>query len=98
MRIIVLLLAGLLAGCSLTGKKEPPVIQNQIIVISPPENLFNCPQLGKVPSPETLTNKQLADIITKLIRYNRTCGINMNAIHEYVTKAQEALQEKESKK
>lgn len=89
---LVLLLT--LGGC-MTSKVEPPVVINRTIVISPPETLFNCPQIGKLPNWETLTNQQLADLIEKLYRYNKICKINMNAIEEYVAKAQAALDAKE---
>lgn len=80
---LILLLA--VSGC----QNEPKVVfkEGKVIVIDPPKNLFNCPQLGKIPNPETLTNKQVAEFIEKLYKYHKTCGINMNKIQKYIEQA-----------
>lgn len=83
---IVLLLCALLAACSTTPKSVVQV-QYKNVVITTPDNLLKCPQIGKLPNPETLTVEQVNSTIAKLVKYNKTCGINMESIKEYQRKA-----------
>ncbi|PCJ96744.1 MAG: hypothetical protein COA52_00625 [Hyphomicrobiales bacterium] len=57
------------------------------VIVTPPNNLYNCPQLRRIPNPETLTNQQVADTIGKLYKYNKICKINMNNIKKFVNEA-----------
>ena len=86
MKWIIISLAFLLLSC----QTAPTIIdQTQTIVISPPETLFNCPQIKKsdIPNPETLTNQEIADFIKKYETNLRICGINMTKIKEYIINA-----------
>ena len=90
--ISAIILPLFLTACQTT----PTVVNNtQTIVISPPESLFNCPQLNRMslPDPTTLTNRQIADILVKLEKYNRICGINMNQIQAYIERAKDIYQD-----
>lgn len=85
--VAIILLIPLVSSCTTT---RPTVIdQSRTIVISIPEALLKCPQLKseELPNPETLTNKEVAELIDKLYRSNRTCGINMLQIRAYQEKA-----------
>jgi len=81
-----------LSGCM--TPKTVVVDDSKFIVIVPPKTLMNCPQVGKAPNPETLTNKQIADYISKLRRYSQECKINMDAIERYVAKMQKEFEGK----
>lgn len=83
--IIVITLVALLSACTTT--KSVIVDDSRVVVIAPPKSLFNCPQVGVIPDPKTLTNKQVADFITKLYKYHKTCGINMKQIEKFVEEA-----------
>ncbi len=83
--VAIILTLPLAAGCTTT--KSVVLDQSRVVVITVPKNLLDCPQIGKLPNPETLTNKQVAQVIEKLYRYNRTCGINMQQIQDYIEKA-----------
>jgi hypothetical protein len=74
-----------LAGCATTGPTT--IVNNNVYVaISPPDTLYNCPQLAKFPNPKTLTNLQLANLITELVKDNRICGLSEKSIKDYVAK------------
>jgi len=77
-----------ISACSTTTGIK---IETNTIVIKPSNSLYNCPQLGRLPDPETLTNKQVADTIVKLMRNNKTCNINMKAIQKYISDAEAAI-------
>lgn len=84
MKYIMIVLSLGLVGCQTTER----VSAINTVVISPPATLFNCPQLGKLPNPDTLTNQEVADVISKLYRYNKICKINMTEIQKFVESAE----------
>jgi hypothetical protein len=85
MKYLMLILSVIVLSACQSASRNLPAIDT--VVITPPSTLYNCPQLGKLPDPETLTNQQVADVIEKLYRYNKICGINMNEIRKFVEKA-----------
>lgn len=87
MKPIVIIVAACLALAACTTTKTVPLDKSKIIVIDPPKVLFNCPQLGEIPDPKTLTNKKVAEFIAKLYKYNKVCKINMDKIEKYIEEA-----------
>lgn len=88
MNKIVIALAAMLciAGCTTTRTIVND--QSEFVVVRPPSSLFNCPQIGKIPNPATLTNKQVAEFIEKLYKYNKVCKINMDQIRAFIDAAE----------
>lgn len=84
-----------LAACATTS--QTVVVQQEPIVIAPPNTLYSCPQVSKLPDPATLTNRDLANLITTLIKDNKICGANMNSIRTYVDKARMQILENKKK-
>ena len=85
--VSIIIAIPIVSSCTTT---QPLVIKNtRTIHISIPDALLKCPQLKKeeLPDPETLTNQQTAQLIEKLVRDNRTSGINMQQIIDYQEKA-----------
>ena len=84
--IAIACLALPLAACATTGPTT--IITKDIpVVIAPPDTLYSCPQVSTLPNPATLTNRDLANLITTLVKNNRVCGANMSSIQTYVAKA-----------
>lgn len=83
-----------LAACATTGTGSvtPVVTRDVNHVIEPPTVLFYCPQLSKLPDPATLTNRDLANLITTLMKDNQTCGYNMVAIQNFIKKAKAVIE------
>lgn len=65
----------------------PPVVVHDNVVIIPPDALFRCPQLAKIPDPNTLTDIQVADMINHLDADNRICRDSLLAIKKYLENA-----------
>ena len=84
--LIIVFISIFLVGCNSTKR----ISAINTTVITPPATLYNCPQLGKLPNPETLTNQEVADVISKLYRYNKICKINMDQIQKFVEAAGKA--------
>lgn len=85
--IVMIMCALMLTACASSKRLTQTIDQSTTIVISPPASLYNCPQIGKIPDPETLTNQQAAEFIEKLYKYHRVCKISLNKIEQYVKKA-----------
>lgn len=87
-KIIIPIIATLfLSACQTTSIRT----EVQTIVVAPPETLYNCPQIGKLPNPETLTNQQVAVVIEKLYKYNKVCHINVAAIEKFVKESKAVI-------
>lgn len=84
--IVAMILSLLVAACSNTRLTQT-LDQTTVTVVNPPKSLYNCPQVGKIPDPETLTNQEVADFIEKLYRYQKICKINIEKIRQYVERA-----------
>lgn len=86
----VVVMGGFLAGCA---KNQPIVIdQTQYRDIVIPESLYNCPQ-AKIPSGQGLTNRQVANTISTLVKNNQICKINNDKIRQYVNAYNKANKE-----
>lgn len=73
----------LLAGCQTTST----VITKQVpVVIKPPETLYDCPIVEKFPT--NIINKQLANLIVKLDKNNKTCHKQLQLIKKYVEESE----------
>lgn len=91
MRIVVPVVIGIVAGFVLSGCQSTAAVvsRTSFQVIAPPERLLECPQLrrSEIPEIDTLTNAQVAAVVTKLWSNNRTCAQNMKLIRDYVREA-----------
>ena len=74
-----------LVGCA----DMPPLTVTHYESIDIPDSLYNCPQIQKdqIPDPEVATNQDVANFITRLYRYNKICGISIDAIKKYEVQA-----------
>lgn len=59
----------------------------RVEVVEPPADLFNCPQIGRIPDPETLTNQEVANFISLLYQYNKECKISLDKIEAFIERA-----------
>jgi hypothetical protein len=91
MRYFVLTAAFLLlAGLLLAGCVSAPLTSERHVVVAPPEDLYNC-QLVNFPDYRTLTDKQVARLITDLHRANVTCKTSLDAVKAYIEKAKRTV-------
>lgn len=85
---LLFLLVAILSACSTTNQ-NPVLTKQNYIVVMPPAQLQNCPQITRYPNPETLTDKQVSDIILRLNANNKACKVNLDAVYDYLNKAKQ---------
>ncbi len=80
-----------LSGCA----TKPPLVPTKIEyrVVMPEQAYFTCDKV-QLPDPATLTDAQVAQLINDLVKANRTCANNMNAIKQYLNAAEKVLEER----
>lgn len=86
---VVAFLAVALAGCETTN---PTIVQTKIEVVTPSEALYNCPTIRNFPAVATLTDVQVARLITQLHRNNVTCKNSIEAIKKFVESSKASME------
>ena len=86
--ILLLFPAFILYGCNST----PNLYTVQYKVVAPPESMYVCPIETKFPNWRTLNDVQVARTIVKLYKNNIRCKASLNAIHEFIDKAQAKIE------
>lgn len=87
----VIILSLFLGGCASSPIK---LIAPEYKVVSPPESLYNCPQLKNFGNSDQLTNEQVGQIILKLQKNNMTCKNSLDNIKSYVEQAKQTIEKK----
>lgn len=87
----VIILSLFLGGCASSPIK---LIAPEYKVVSPPESLYNCPQLKNFGNSDHLTNEQVGQIILKLQKNNMTCKNSLDNIKSYVEQAKQTIEKK----
>jgi hypothetical protein len=90
MKKLILLLPLLLTGCSQTAVQ---LIAPEYKVIKAPDDMYNCPVETKFPKADTLTNKQVGQLILKLQKNNITCKQKIEAVKQFYDDAEKTLSE-----
>ena len=88
-KLLIIPLALLVAACQST---QPELITTKSRVIIPDNSMYNCPTLAQFPSPETLTDVQVAQTIVQLYQNNTTCKNSMDAIKKYLERAKATVE------
>jgi hypothetical protein len=90
MKKLLLLFPLLLTGCSQTAVQ---LIAPEYKVIKAPDDMYNCPVETKFPKADTLTNKQVGQLILKLQKNNITCKQKMEAVKQFYDDAEKTISE-----
>ena len=91
MKYVALLSALMLAGCGTTPIK---LIQPEYKIVTPPENLYDCPVETQFPTTKKLTNEQVGKLILKLQKNNLSCKNSLDNIHTFMDQAKETVEKK----
>lgn len=92
-KLILILSAFSMTGCmGLSGHANTPTT-TEYKVVMPESKYFTC-DVVQLPDPKTLTDAQIAQLINDLVKANRVCHNNMDAIHTYLQAAQDVLQKR----
>jgi hypothetical protein len=89
MKVLLLILPLLLGAC---GSAKPNLIRNQTVVFIPDERFFYCPTIEQFPDVSTLTDEQIASLLTTLDTFNRDCKISIDALRTQLITAQTNLE------
>ena len=82
----LLLLSLLLAGCQST------VTSTKLQVITPPDEMYDCPIKTKWPNWQHLNDTDVAKTIVELYKNNTRCKNSVDAIRKYLTDAKTRIE------
>ena len=82
----LLVLSLLLAGCQST-------VTSKMTVVTPPEQLYDCPIKDKWPNYKTLNDTEVAKTIVELYKNNYRCKASIDAIKQYLDEAKSRIED-----
>ncbi len=89
--LVVCLLAIGVAACN---PQEAQLIRDKLQVVQVPQEYYDrCPVLKTLPNSKTLTDKQVSNLVLQLYKNNVECKRAMDAIKDYLAKADAELAE-----
>lgn len=91
MKKFLLLFPLLLTGCSQTAVQ---LLAPEYKIVKAPDSMYDCPVETKFPKADTLTNKQVGNLILKLQKNNITCKQRMDAVQQFYDDAEKTINEK----
>lgn len=83
----VLILSLFLAGCM-----SSPVT-TKLQVVTPPEQMYDCPIKDKWPNWQKLNDTDVAKTIVELYKNNKRCKASIDAIKKYLTDAKARIED-----
>lgn len=93
-KLLLILAAFCMSSC---GTPHIQPIATKYMVIMPEDQYFHGCDIVKMPNPKTLDNTQVAQLINDLVKVNKVCHNNNQAIHDYLVKAQQELDKRNPK-
>lgn len=94
MKRIIILLAAML-GLAACQSVEPKLIQRQLVVVTPPERMYECPIEKQYPNWATLNDVEVAKTVLRLHKNNVTCKRSIEAIKKFLKDAKVELEQKD---
>lgn len=85
MKKLVIVSFLLLAGCQST-------IPTKLMVITPPEQMYDCPIKKEWPNYQTLNDTDVAKTIVELYKNNARCKNSIDAIKKYLDSAKAQIE------
>ena len=86
MKKLVIIAALLLTGCQST------VPTTRLQVVTPPDEMYDCPIKTKWPNYKTLNDTEVAKTIVELYKNNSRCKNSVDAIRKYLTDAKTRIE------
>ena len=86
MKKLVIIAALLLTGCQST------VTTTRLQVVTPPDEMYDCPIKTKWPNYKTLNDTEVAKTIVELYKNNSRCKASIDAIQKYLTDAKARIE------
>lgn len=90
-KVFVICAALFLAGCN-----EPiQLVRTEVKVVDVPERFLTmCPEIKSLPNVNTLTDRQVADLVVRLWQTSRNCRTAIVGIYEHQRLAKSGLENK----
>lgn len=82
----ILLLTLFLAGCQSTA------VTTKLEVVTPPEQMYDCPIKKKWPNWQTLNDTEVARTVVELYKNNTRCKNSIDAIQKFLTDAKTRIE------
>lgn len=83
--LLIAAAALMLAGCE---TDQPTIITtSKYKIVIPPDAMYKCPNVNNLPDPDSLTDAQVAALISRLSQNNAVCRASINQIKVYLNKA-----------
>lgn len=89
--LFILSLAFVLSACA---TKQVKLIAPEYKIIKAPDDFYKCPIVSKFPNPNTLTEKEIGQLLVKMQRYGVACKNNMEAIRKFYNDAEKTVSNK----
>ena len=86
MKKLVIIAALLLTGCQST------VPTTRLQVVTPPDEMYDCPIKTKWPNYKTLNDTEVAKTIVELYKNNSRCKASIDAIQKFLTDAKARIE------
>ena len=82
----ILVVCLFLAGCQSTA------VSTKLEVITPPEQMYDCPIKDKWPNWQKLNDTEVAKTIVELYKNNSRCKASIDAIRKFLTDAKARIE------
>jgi hypothetical protein len=80
----ILFLALFLSACS----TQPQIVTTtKHSVVMPPVEMFECPTVDTFPESATLSDLEVASLLTRLFQYNQECKYSIESIRTFLEKS-----------
>ena len=86
MKKLVIIAALLLTGCQST------TVPTKLQVVTPPEQMYDCPIKDKWPNWKTLNDTEVAKTVVELYKNNSRCKASVDAIRKFLTDAKTRIE------
>lgn len=90
MKKLVIIPFLLLAACQST---QPNLVQTKLAVVTPPEEMYDCPIERQYPNWQTLNDVEVAKTIIKLHKNNVRCKNSLDTIKKYLEDAKVRIED-----
>lgn len=90
MKKLVIIPFLLLAGCQST---QPNLVQTKLAVVTPPEEMYDCPIERQYPNWQTLNDVEVAKTLIKLHKNNIRCKNSLDTIKKYLEDAKVRIED-----
>ena len=78
----------------LSGCQTANLITPEYKIIKAPDSLYNCPVEKSFPKVDSLTDKDVGNLLLKLQRNNVICKNSLNAVHTLYIDAEKTINDK----